>query len=206
MNGKGTYPTLMQKHFNGADPCMDTLICVVSGLVHWFSSEEAAVLAVFLKGVCLAVAAQRPHDEHAASLGQGFCLFVVHREAQSLSVRQLGGHEGVLDLEGQQGPLPLGRSQPANLAPGQLLVPRSAQSKLNGCLFAAYATEASRWKPWNMGFCCGSYGRNGTSALALAAEIFHTRIEVGPSRPRSSWTSQPAFQFDLSGRGYGWKG
>ena len=33
------------------------------------ADQEAAVLAHFLKGICLAVSVQRPHDQHAASLG-----------------------------------------------------------------------------------------------------------------------------------------
>ena len=85
--GKGNYPTLVQKHFNGADTgLVFNFLCVIfmsmqrtkQGMrthgmfVSWvklWCGEEAAVLAHFLKGVTLAAAHMEPANEHNAFLG-----------------------------------------------------------------------------------------------------------------------------------------
>ncbi len=89
--GKNQYPTLVQKHFNGAAPCQINfvnLIWLLSELdnhqARWFllekcKCEEAAVLAKWLKGVTLSVA-HITGTEHAMlpaifDIGSLRCLF-----------------------------------------------------------------------------------------------------------------------------------
>ena len=95
--GKNQYPTLVQKHFNGAAPCQINfvnLIWLLSELdnhqARWFllekcKCEEAAVLAKWLKGVTLSVA-HITGTEHAMlpaifDIGSLRCLFFFWRSA-----------------------------------------------------------------------------------------------------------------------------
>ena len=79
--GRNNYPTLVQKHFNGAAPWIDVSFSkcykfqrieptscgsLATSLGGWWCSKEAAVLAKWLKGVTLAIAEANPNDEHAA--------------------------------------------------------------------------------------------------------------------------------------------
>ena len=74
--GKGNYPTLVQKHFNGAVPRLSSGIDTKTQKCseYYFDmlllpiSKEATVLAKWLKGVTVAVAHARPGDEHAMFL------------------------------------------------------------------------------------------------------------------------------------------
>lgn len=48
--------------------------------IHQCDTEEAGVLAIWLKGVCLAVASQNPGDVHAALLGHSFRKGCINKE------------------------------------------------------------------------------------------------------------------------------
>lgn len=128
LNGRGQYPTLMQKHFNGAVPCPDL------GDAHGLefgdaidrkpSAKEAAVLAKFLKGVCLGVSAQRPHDEHAAQLDIGLSHSKLF-EAARLTFREPGCDAGEFGEASQPLAGHFGRQEPSDLAECQLPLPCS---------------------------------------------------------------------------------
>jgi len=68
--GKGNYPTLVQKHFNGAETWLgsNSFAGLIGNMGCFFSaaSQEAAVLAIWLKGITLAVASKFPTDVHSA--------------------------------------------------------------------------------------------------------------------------------------------
>ena len=67
--GKKNYPTLVQKFFNGSVLWLDVWFHAGRGFTTLIT-KEAAILAKWLKGVCLGVASMFPHDEHCAQLGK----------------------------------------------------------------------------------------------------------------------------------------
>ena len=78
--GRKNYPTLVQKHFNGAVPCQTNLLFVM-----WENAagaQEATVLAKWLKGVTLALAAAHPGNEHNEFLAVNWLYFIKFLSSQ----------------------------------------------------------------------------------------------------------------------------
>ena len=96
----------------------------MSGLL---GNEEAAVLAVFLKGVCLGIAAQRPHDQHAAPLGRLFRGRFSSIKVESCGLREFGGDARVHDEEGEPGALPVGSTESRCATAGVFPLPLGPQ-------------------------------------------------------------------------------
>ena len=73
-----------------------------SGVMSVNTLQEAAIMAIWLKGVTLSIANADPSNEHAATLGtvvSGTCVVQV----ASIRVRELGAHAGVPQQAPQHG-------------------------------------------------------------------------------------------------------
>lgn len=128
--GKNIYPTLAQKHLNGADRGSVAVKCVSTAALP--PAKEAVQMARWLKTVCLEVAGKRPTDDHAAwpapnySAFADFSLVSNVLEAPGSRVCQPGCYAAGGELEAKPD-RPVGAKEPGSVAASQLPVPLCVQ-------------------------------------------------------------------------------